>query len=459
MNTASKNSPKSKPKKLALRKWPVLLPAEMASRADAIAEQIASRLIDGDLLSENLIKLRTASIEELPTLWDTCGLMQGLAGLAAMCNQLERCRPDEDWLRIGSHFLKLASEDFREKPAKYGNSLCSGGAGIAYAILQSPRPPKKLQNIVEQINLSIKEEVDAYTQILNEDGGIKTGHFDALYGLSGTGRYLLAASADPLAKDLLEATLISFVGRAKHWPDNFRIGFHTPYNLMSPMEQKYNSCGNMNCGLAHGVPGPLAFMSCAASGGAQVEGLHNAIEFLADWLIQQKSMDKWGINWPNRVALGDTDKEADEATNARTAWCYGSPGIARSLYLAGQALDNEQFKSVAIEAMEAVYKRPRNAQMIDSATFCHGSAGLLQITLRFAADTELPIFVENARILSEDLINQFDLNKYWGYQDVVLGDTRMDQPGILNGAAGIVLTLLSAAHPVEPIWDQFFLLS
>ncbi|MEV6414299.1 lanthionine synthetase LanC family protein [Kribbella sp. NPDC051718] len=47
--------------------------------------------------------------------------------------------------------------------------------------------------------------------------------------------------------------------------------------------------------------------------------------------------------------------------------------------------------------MAAVYRRPWSARQIgDSPGLCHGVAGLLQITLRFADDTGEPVFTEAA---------------------------------------------------------------
>jgi hypothetical protein len=35
----------------------------------------------------------------------------------------------------------------------------------------------------------------------------------------------------------------------------------------------------------------------------------------------------------------------------------------------------------------------------------------------------------------------------------------VDQPGLLDGAPGVILALLAASTDVEPIWDRLFLLS
>ena len=41
--------------------------------------------------------------------------------------------------------------------------------------------------------------------------------------------------------------------------------------------------GNLNCGLAHGIPGPLATMSLALLAGVTVPGLAEAVDWAASW--------------------------------------------------------------------------------------------------------------------------------------------------------------------------------
>jgi hypothetical protein len=109
--------------------------------------------------------------------------------------------------------------------------------------------------------------------------------------------------------------------------------------------------------------------------------------------------------------------------------------------------------------MEAVYRRPVTARRIDSPTFCHGVAGLLQVTLRFANDTRLPVFGEAAASLTEGLLSAYEPDSLLGYRNWEPDGTRVDQPGLLDGAPGVLLALLAASTDVEPSWDRAFLLS
>ena len=46
-----------------------------------------------------------------------------------------------------------------------------------------------------------------------------------------------------------------------------------------------------------------------------------------------------------------------------------------------------------------------------------------------------------------------------GYRNIEKEGRRVDQPGLLDGAPGVALTLLAAATNVAPDWDRAFLLS
>ncbi len=191
---------------------------------------------------------------------------------------------------------------------------------------------------------------------------------------------------------------------------------------------------------------------------------------MADFLCEHRYDDEWGVNWPNAVPIepvGEAGGGALRAGSARSAsegpsrcaWCYGSPGIARALWLAGEALDRDDYRRLAVSAMEDVFRRPVETRGIDSPTFCHGVAGLLAITLRFADETRSPFFVEASRTLVRQLLDSYRPESLLGFRNIEHGDYEMDQPGLLDGAPGVALALLAAATSVEPTWDRLFLLS
>jgi hypothetical protein len=219
--------------------------------------------------------------------------------------------------------------------------------------------------------------------------------------------------------------------------------------------------GNLNCGLAHGIPGPLAVLALALREGHEVAQQAEAVRSLAEWLTAHRADDEYGVNWPSAVPLplpGST-REPAPLRQTRNAWCYGSPGVARALWLAGDVLDDSSLRDLAVEALLAVRRRPVEERNIDSPTFCHGISGLLQIVLRFAADTGLPAFGDMATELVEQLLAAYEPERPLGFASIEPGNNPVDRAGLLDGAPGVSMVLLAASTGVEPSWDRLFLLS
>jgi hypothetical protein len=206
----------------------------------------------------------------------------------------------------------------------------------------------------------------------------------------------------------------------------------------------------------------LALLALALRAGFEVSGQAEAVRRLADWLVAHRADDEWGVNWPAVVPLPAPGAPAPDYAGlepSRSAWCYGSPGVARALWFAGDALDDAGLRRLAAEAMEAVFRRPVNKRQIESPTFCHGIAGLLQIVLRLAHDTGVAAFCDAATELVDQLLAAYEPERLLGYASLEPGPNPVDRAGLLDGAPGVAMVLLAAATDTEPTWDRLFLLS
>jgi hypothetical protein len=177
---------------------------------------------------------------------------------------------------------------------------------------------------------------------------------------------------------------------------------------------------------------------------------------VADWLLDNRIDDEHGPNWPTAVAL---PLGSAEPVLARTTWCYGAPGVARTLWLAGVALGDRGLRTFAVESMVAACERLPNDRQVNGACLCHGFAGVLQIVLRFAHDTGDPRFSAAAEMITERLLACYRPDARFGFRSIEFDGSTGDQPGLLEGAAGVVLALLAATVPVTPTWDRAFVLS
>ena len=445
------------------RRWRPALAEDEAAKARAVARDVADRLKDSGRLESAVTSAREQTGYPRSVHWRPYGVAQGYAGLALLWGCADACMPDEGWDRVGHEHLRRAVRAAEQQPRLPYGMYCGLG-GLALTSWYLSRGHTRYERLRRTVETTLVDRVTSAATALVQAShhGIGVSAFDVISGLAGAGRFLLlrADEAGPGHRTSLEAVLRALISLTEE--QNGVPHWHTPPRFLSDeASRQLYPHGNLNCGLAHGIPGPLALLSMATIAGVTVERQLEAIRRIAEWLERSQIHDEWGVSWPTAVPLAADGTPDGTATcrPSRTAWCYGSPGIARALWLAGDALGEASYQDLAVSAMEAVYRRPLSVRQIDSPTFCHGVAGLQQITLRFAHDSGLPAFAEAARSLHRQMIDAYEPESVLGYRNVEPGGRRVDQPGLLDGAAGVALVLLAASTPVEPVCDALFLLS
>ncbi len=448
--------------------WQPQLATEQRARATEIAREIAARLRErGNIVAAyEAAQQQTAFPRSVS--WQPYTLAQGDAGLALLCGYLDACFPGKGWDVTGYRYLEIAARA-AEQHSNLPAGLFSGLSGLTFAVEYLSQGGKRYRKLLAACEETLFPRIIALASCLcTQTHDIAVSQFDLISGLSGMGAYLLRRKGVAGARPALEAILHSLVNLMAEDTETALPRWYTPAHLLwDEATRQLYPYGNLNCGLAHGIPGPLGLLSLAHLASISVDEVEEAIAGNADWLLRHRMDDQWGVNWPTAVAItadGTVPAHAPATLAApfepsRSAWCYGSPGIARALWFAGEALNRDEYREVAVAAMEAVYRRPLPVRRIDSPTFCHGIAGLLQITLRFAHDTGLPCFTEAAQTLTEQLLSLYDPGALLGYYSLEPGNKRVEQPGLLDGVPGVVLVLLAATSRVEPTWDRLFLLS
>lgn len=163
--------------------------------------------------------------------------------------------------------------------------------------------------------------------------------------------------------------------------------------------------------------------------------------------------------YPNKCNLNLSFYKSEQS---RLAWCYGDLGISIALWHAAQALKREDWEKEAIDTiLHASKRRGLFENGVVDAGLCHGTAGIAHIFNRMYGYTgleELKVasnywFAETLKMASfEDGLAGF---KAW--QGIERG--WVNEPGLLEGIAGIGLALISAVSDIEPAWDECLLLS
>jgi hypothetical protein len=459
------------------REWRALLSGDDAQRARSVAREVATRLTTPELVERTLADSggRLAEAGAQARGWSRAGLSGAGCSAALLCSQLDLSEPGAGWDRRGHLGLSAAAEEAGRAATTLGLYDGLAGLGFSAALLAGGRP--RYGGLLASVDDAITAAATPRSAELAKARGLPVAEWDLISGITGVGVHLLGRRELPAQRDALEQVLAALVALASDdGGDGEPPRWATPAEALYKNLRELTPAGNVNCGLSHGVPGPVALMSLALEAGVEVRGQADALRRTADWVAAQALPGRFGPEWPAAVPLRDGARPAtaehttaaapparDHAAPALPGWCYGNAGVARALWLGSRALGDPALAKTALDAVRQALARQRAERPLTAPTLCHGTAGLAQVSLRIAAESGDPDVTGGARDLCLELIDGFDPDAPLGYRDVTSGrgEPRMavDDPTFLAGAAGTALVLLAAAGDHDPEWDRALLLS
>jgi lantibiotic biosynthesis protein len=442
--------------------WQPMLPSPLRERAQTIARHVFDRLGNAEQITR--IAQQAKQQSTIPVCWRATSLSFGFAGIALAYAYCCQCFPEERYKQAAFRLTTLVSQGIQTEPF-CTSGFFEGTTGVATMLTLLSKTDERYAPLAQAVNANLCKQVLSTPYLHDESRGVATQEYDVTNGAAGTLAYLLTLSESD--EQALRASnklidyliwLSGFDERGIHTSDRW----HIPHERLSTTRKhQVYPRGAYDCGLAHGIAGPLAALACAWLKGRKRPGHYEAINHITLWLMQHSFYDTWGINWSAVVEPGSSQRVMQNAYQkpGRAAWCYGAPGIARAIWLTGLALNKVFLQRVAIQAIEAVLQRPQTHTHIISPTFCHGWAGLLQICLRFAHETDNKVLRASIPTIAEQILSSYHAETPLGFQDVEVEGTIVDQVSWLTGAPGVAMTLLAASTAVEPTWDHALLIS
>ena len=366
-------------------------------------------------------------------------LSSGSCGVSLFLHQYAETFHDDETAINADRLLDASLDRISERFS--GPSLYSGFPGVAWAI--------NLMDKTEDIEC---ETIDETLLGLVREGRW-SGHFDVIQGIIGLGVYALERAPHPLAIEIVKEITKHLINTAERRGDG--ITWKTSPSWMPPQHVQMFPKGNYNLGMAHGVPGIIAFLGRVQQVGLASTEVMGLLDDAVHWLLRQQ-LEEHTDGWFGCIRGDDQP--------ARLAWCYGDPGIAAGLLVAARGCGRPIWEEKAVELALCAASRPVETSGIFDAGICHGAAGLGHLfgtmyrktgreELRAAAQTWMHVAISMCRTDSG----------VGGYQSYSPSPEHPDRwrsdPGLLSGAAGIGLALLSAIDSAVAPWDRMLLVS
>ena len=370
-------------------------------------------------------------------------LGEGAAGIAVFFAYLHRTGMRPGAREIALEYLDIAVDALANQAMN--SSLYSGFTGIGWAA-------RHITELLGDSSSELTEELDTAIEKYVSHSPWKDD-YDLISGLTGLGVYCLEQEGSAAAERAL-ALIVERLDEMAERSDS-EVCWFTPPEMLIDQQRKDYPEGYYNLGLAHGVPGIIALLGRSYHAGiARERGLW-LLERAVNWLLRQrlpadKDSSFSGFSIPSRPA-----------EDCRLAWCYGDGGLSAALMLAARSAGREAWEHEALEVARRAARRDPASCGVRDVCFCHGSAGLSHIFNRFFQATGEEIFSGAARYWLERTLQFREPGTGAAGYSVWTANDQLDivflgRLGIIEGIAGVGLTLLAATTSIEPAWDRIF---
>lgn len=373
-------------------------------------------------------------------------LASGHSGVLLALLEWRRIAPSEvpmERLHVCSSSLVRALE--RETPLGAGGIV--GLGGVAYAVKSLHDETGYYSRLLGQLHDLWLARVDAHLAMWDRTAEFVAARtFDVISGAAGLARILLefvdypecAQRLNSVLKRLVDLCTFVQVGSCQ------RARWHTPADLFPlAFRREQYPFGWVDCGMAHGVAGPLAVLSLSHEAGIVVPGQLEAISRIAHWLEEWIQEEPEPARWSTILRVTAEGETVCDSYKARPAWCYGFAGTAVALHHAAVALGRSELK-VELErwARALLAAEPQELGFV-SPTLCHGYA-----SFALAMSVLLPRDCIELHRCWDVLVQSFaDPGRRFVFANVERGEADLevsDVPGLLSGAAGVACALAAA---------------
>ena len=372
-----------------------------------------------------------------------CGLLNGYFSLSffyAYANKTDNIYLQDEM----NNSIQNAIELFSDKTTTH--TFCDGLAGSCWGLSHLVKKNKIDANL-DELLCDIENHLET-----TSSHDFQVNYFDFLHGGLGACIYFLDRLPNKKAELYLIQTVKLLNEKANRTSDG--AWWENTYIKLND-DSTSIEC---NCGLSHGMPSIIWFLSKCYTCNIEREKCLDLLNDSVNWLIKKKSINNnYKSIYP--IAIGN----GLPLLGTRLAWCYGDLGIATTIWQAGIALNNNDWKQEAIDIMlHSAKRRDLKENGVLDAGICHGTAGIAHIFNRFYKETGLKEFDEARWYWINETLNMAThKDGLAGYKAWQAEKGWQNEYGLLEGVSGIGLVLLGfLTDDVEDLsWDRCLLLS
>lgn len=409
---------------------------------------------------ESVDRILVELIHEVQSEPPGLSLPDGSTGYALALAVLADCLNRPDLMGVARTAWHAAVADLGQRPsipALYGGF---SGPGWVDAHLGGRFADDADEDFVhEEIESVLLARIEASPQDAN---------YDLISGLVGFGVYALERWPRGLSTRIVERVVAQLVALAEVEHDG--ITWTTAHTMPAPIKISQGSRGYRNLGLAHGIPGVLAFLGRASCRGCL--GAHGAwaLEGGVEWLLRNQRPLAHGLRYPAGLPIGGDLCDIDRSVS-RVAWCYGDLGVAAALLLAGICHERADWSREAVLLAGNCAAVTIGDGRVQNHGLCHGSAGVGHVLARMAQVSGSQSLRDAARSwFRKTLETRTSVVGIDGYATFRPENPFAARPefrdyrfvrdaSFLTGASGVALALAGCFSAVNPSWDRVLLLS
>ncbi|CAA9202998.1 lanthionine synthetase C family protein [Flavobacterium collinsii] len=381
------------------------------------------------------------------------GIFTGLSGTSLFLFYYSKLKNNDDASEIAITLIKKCFERINEGYSH--TTYCSGITGFGWLLEHLLE-----EDFIDFDNDELLVDLDDYllSQMKND---FKNSYYDFLHGGIGYGFYFLKRyknTSSIILKKKYEENLLRII-------TYLRDNSEKKGNTIRWATEKNNDDqpSEYNLSLSHGITSITNFLCRLHTENIFRPHVEDMIVESTNFILSCKNQNEDCFSlFPNNQAEDSEHQENLNPKNSRLAWCYGDLGIGITLLNAAKVLNNKIFFKEAIQILtHASLRTAPEKTLVNDAGICHGAFGNALIFNRIFKITNNPIFYEASLFwCNQGLEMSYHKDGNAGYKKWFPEKEEWKKEiSLLEGIAGIGLTIINLLSLSDPNWDECLMLS